>query len=249
MTETDPPAKRPANSAGYTPMVTEEHAQRIRQWHENAYNTGKAEAGPGQTVTYLGRTLVIPPEVMPITSVSHLLGEAVLAEVHESDRVLDMGTGSGVNALLAASRAVDVLAVDINPHAVEAARRNAERNGVADRIEVRHSDVFSDVEGEFDLIVFDPPFRWFAPRDQFEVAMTDTNYRAMTEFFRTAQQHLTPTGRMLIFFGTSGDLAYLKHLADEQGFRTEIIAQEHLDKDGWTVDYFTFRLTQDIQPT
>jgi release factor glutamine methyltransferase len=249
MAETDPPAKRPAGAAGYTPMVTEEHAKRIRQWHENAYNRGKAEAGPGQTVTYLSRTWVIPPEVMPITGVSHLLGEAVLAEVRESDRVLDMGTGSGVNAILAASRATDVLAVDINPDAVEAARRNAERNGVADRVEVRHSDVFSDVDGEFDLIVFDPPFRWFASRDQLEAAMTDENYRAMTEFFSAAKRHLTPTGRMLIFFGTSGDLPYLQHLADQEGSRTEVIAQEGLEKDGWRVDYFTFRLTQDFQPT
>lgn len=37
------------------------------------------------------------------------------------------------------------------------------RNGVADRIEVRHSDVFSNVDDAFDLIIFDPPFRGFAP--------------------------------------------------------------------------------------
>ncbi|MGI8723374.1 MAG: methyltransferase [Geodermatophilaceae bacterium] len=112
---------------------------------------------------------------MPITAVSHLLGEAVLAEVRDSDRVLDMGTGSGVNAILAASTARDIVAVDINPLAVEAARGNAERNGCPDRIDFRESDVFSNVDGTFDLIVFDPPFRWFAPRDMFEVAMTDEN--------------------------------------------------------------------------
>ncbi|MGH3607044.1 MAG: methyltransferase, partial [Pseudonocardiaceae bacterium] len=47
-------------------------------------------------------------------------------------------------------------------HALAVARDNALRNGVADRIEVRRSDVFSNVDGRFDLIVFDPPFRWFA---------------------------------------------------------------------------------------
>jgi release factor glutamine methyltransferase len=51
---------------------------------------------------------------MPITGASHLLGQAVLADVRESDRVLDMGTGSGDNAILAASKANDVVAVDIN---------------------------------------------------------------------------------------------------------------------------------------
>ncbi|MDQ3504565.1 MAG: methyltransferase [Actinomycetota bacterium] len=108
------------------------------------------------------------------------LGEAVLAETRATDRALDMGTGSGVNAILAARSARSVVAVDLNPLAVSAARLNAERNGVSDRVEVRESDVFNNVDGPFDLIVFDPPFRWFAPRDMFEVASTDQNYKAMT---------------------------------------------------------------------
>lgn len=238
-----PRSQRFVDPAGYTPSVSAEYAERIREWHESAYAAAKAEAGSGQTFTYLGRTIVVPPEVHPITGVSHLLGEAVLAEVRDGDRVLDMGTGSGVNAILAASKAADVVAVDINPHAVDAARLNSERNGVADRIDVRHSDVFSDVDGEFDLIVFDPPFRWFAPRDLLEQASADENYRAMTGFFRDARRHLTGAGRMLIFFGTSGDLAYLQRLVDEEGFQSVVVAQQDLVKDGWRVDYFTFRVT------
>lgn len=142
-------------------------------------------------------SIVVPPEVMPVTPVSHLLllGEAVLAEAQSGDRILDTGTGSGINAILAASKGTDVLAVDINPRAVEAARANAERNGVADRMEVRNSDVFSDVAGTFDLIVFDPPFRWLRPRDLLEAAMTDEGYQAMTRFFRQARWYLTSRGR------------------------------------------------------
>jgi release factor glutamine methyltransferase len=235
MAETD-------NPASYPRQLSPERAERIRLWHDRSYQAAKADARTDQEFDYLGRTLVVPPDVMPITAMSHLLGEAVLAEVSDNDRVLDMGTGSGVNAVLAASRASHVLAVDINPHAIETARRNAELNGVADRIEVRHSDVFGAVDGAFDLIVFDPPFRWFAPRDQLEVATTDENYRAMTEFFRNAREHLTPTGRMLIFFGTSGDLDYLTRLAEEAGFAKEVVAHDSLERDGWTVDYFTFRM-------
>jgi release factor glutamine methyltransferase len=223
------------------PTLSAEYAELVRQWHERSYAAAQRETT--ETVDYLGRTLVVPPDVMPITPMSHLLGEAVLAETADGDRVLDMGTGSGVNAVLAAARASYVLAVDINPHAVEAARHNAERNGVADRIDVRHSDVFSDVDGAFDLIVFDPPFRWFTPRSQFEAATTDENYRAMTEFFRNARSHLAPTGKMLIFFGTSGDLGYLTQLAEEAGFAKEVVATDSLQRDGWTVEYFTFRMT------
>jgi release factor glutamine methyltransferase len=229
--------------ARYVPKVSPEEAERIRQWHESAYLAARAAGESTRTFSYLGKTIVVPPDVQPITDTSPLLGEAVLAEVRPTDRVLDMGTGSGVNAILAATEATDVLAVDVNPSAVEAARRNAERNGLADRIEVRHSDVFSAVDGEFDLIVFDPPFRWFAPRDLLEVATADTGYQAMTRFFTEARRHLTPGGRMLIFFGSSGDLAYLRHLMDAEGFTAEVIASRDLVKDGWKVDYFTFRLT------
>ena len=231
----------------YVPTVSTEQAEVIRRWHERGYQAAKAEAGSdGQTFSYLGLTLYVPPEVMPVAGVSHLLGEAVLAEVRPDDRVLDMGTGCGVNAILAATAASRVLAVDINPRAVEAAVINSERNGVARRVEVRRSDVFRAVghDDRFDLIIFDPPFRWFTPRDWLEMATSDANYQALTTFFAEAGDHLTPGGRMLIAFGTSGDIGYLHKLIAEHGYATEVVASHTLDRDGQRVDYFVYRLTR-----
>jgi len=229
--------------AGYSPTVSTEAVAQIRRWHERAYAEELVEGAAARTFDYLGAVIVVPPEVMPITRMSHLLGEAVVAEARTGQRVLDMGTGSGVNAVLAARQGAQVVAVDINPRAVEATAANVERNGVAALVEVRHSDVFSHVEGAFDLIVFDPPFRWFRPRDLVETAMTDERYQALTRFFRQARRHLSPDGRMLIFFGTSGDLGYLQRLANDEGFSTEVLAHDDLTRDGWKIDYFTFRLT------
>jgi release factor glutamine methyltransferase len=65
----------------------------------------------------------------------------------------------------------------------------------------------------------------------------------MTEFFRSVRRHLAPGGRMLISFGTSGDLGYLRGLMDEQGFRSEVVAQQALTRDEMRVEYFVFRLT------
>jgi len=180
---------------------------------------------------------------MPVTRFSHLLGEAVLAASGPGRRVLDMGTGSGVNAVLAASRGAEVVALDINPRAVAAASANLERHGLAGRASVRQGDVFEGIEGEFDLVVFDPPFRWFAPRDDLEAAMTDEGYGAMTRFFRQARAHLAPGGSMLIFFGTSGDLGYLRRLWEEEGFAAEVLAHQEYVREGETVGYFTFRVT------
>ena len=222
-------------------MMSAERARRIRAWQDDVFDKERARTEE-TTVEYLGLTLRIAPDVQPITSMSDLLGRAVLAEVRETDRVLDMGTGSGVNAILS-SKAADVVAVDINPHAVAAARANAALNGAADRIVVVEGDLFDAVEGRFDLVIFDPPFRWFAPRDLRERNTTDEDYRTLTAFFRQVPERLTADGRILLFFGTSGDADFLDELIRESGLTVEKVASRDLEKDGLEVEYFTYRLT------
>jgi len=223
-------------------MMSAERARRIRAWQDDVFDKERARTEE-TTVEYLGLTLRIAPDVQPITGMSDVLGRAVLAEVRETDRVLDMGTGSGVNAILASSKAADVVAVDINPHAVAAARANAALNGAADRIVVVEGDLFDAVEGRFDLVIFDPPFRWFAPRDLRERNTTDEDYRTLTAFFRQVPERLTADGRILLFFGTSGDADFLDELIRESGLTVEKVASRDLEKDGLEVEYFTYRLT------
>ena len=139
----------------YRPMMTPERAQRLREWHDQALEGGRRDAP--LMITELDRTFVVPPDVYAPNPLG--LAAIVLDEVRDDDRVLDMGTGSGVNGIVAASRSRDVLAVDVNPAAVTCARDNAERNGVADRVEGRESDLFQNASGRFDLIIFDPPYR------------------------------------------------------------------------------------------
>jgi release factor glutamine methyltransferase len=76
-------------------------------------------------------------------------------------RVLDLCTGSGVLAVSLAKElpAARVVATEISDAAVVLARRNAERNGVADRVDVRIGDLWRPVADErFDLIVANPPY-------------------------------------------------------------------------------------------
>lgn len=236
MTDPDPPP------APHVPRMSEADAERIRAWHDRAYETAAAEIGSGLVMDVLDRTFVVPPLVFAPSGT--LLAEAVLDEVRRDDRVLDMGTGCGVIAILAASASNHVTAVDINPNAVEATRYNAILNDVQDRIEIHQSDVFDRVDGRFDLIAFDPPFRWFAPRDALEVAMTDEGYGALTRFFGAAADHLTDGGRILLHFGTSADVAYLDELIDRQGFERERIANRKVISRSWEIDYFVLRLTR-----
>ncbi len=229
------------SGAAYEPRMPPEHAARIREWHEQAYAAMIRREATQHT--YLGRTFRVPPQVFPPAPMSELLGRAVLAEVRASDRVLDVGTGCGVNAILAASRAMDVVGVDINPFAIESARTNAAVNGVASRIEFLESDVFDHVKGDFDLIVFDPPFRWFSPRDHLEASIADENYGALTRFMEQGSSRLRDGGRLLLFFGTSGDIDYLQTLIARTELVTEVVAEHALVKDSWSVYYYVFRLT------
>ncbi len=75
----------------------------------------------------------------------------------KNNAALEVGTGSGIIALILARRAKTVLAADINPEAVECAKENAKRNKITN-IEFRESDLFENIRGRFDLIVFNPPY-------------------------------------------------------------------------------------------
>lgn len=74
------------------------------------------------------------------------------------------------------------------------------------------SDVFTNVDGDFDVIVIDPPFRWFAPQDLLERAVTDQNCEMLGRFFEGVSELLRVGGQVSLFFGTSGDVAYLDEL-------------------------------------
>lgn len=84
---------------------------------------------------------------------------ASLTVRNPADAVLDVGTGCGVHALLAARHARQVVATDINPRALAMAAFNASLNGI-DNVEVRQGSFLEPVQAHerFDLVAVNPPF-------------------------------------------------------------------------------------------
>ncbi|MFJ8143141.1 HemK2/MTQ2 family protein methyltransferase [Streptomyces sp. NPDC096013] len=105
----------------------------------------------------LGRLWTLPGVYAPQAD-THLLAQALDAEgVVPGVDVLDVCTGSGALALLAARKGARVTATDISLRAVMTARLNAARAG--QRVRVLHGDLTGPVSGQrFDLLVSNPPY-------------------------------------------------------------------------------------------
>lgn len=120
----------------------------------------------GEPVAYLtgvrefrGLDFKVTPAVLIPRPETELLVDEALKLAQEGFAVADVGTGSGCVAVaLAVERpTLRLIATDISERALDVARRNAARHGVADRIDFRLTPVLDDV-GAVDLVVSNPPY-------------------------------------------------------------------------------------------
>jgi ribosomal protein L3 glutamine methyltransferase len=134
-------------------------SQRIESRRPAAYLTNEAWL---QNVAFFVDERVIVPRSYIAELLADAEGEAILdAWLSERTRkVLDLCTGSGCLAVIAAMAYpdVEVDAADISAPALEVARINVDRHGLAQRIHLLQSDLFSNLRGAYDLIVCNPPY-------------------------------------------------------------------------------------------
>ncbi len=109
-------------------------------------------------------------------------------------RALDLGTGCGVQALVAARHAEHVVGTDINARALRFAEFNATLNGLGN-VECREGSLYEPVAGErFDLIAANPPFI-ISPERRFEYRDGGMpGDQISREVVRRAGEHLAPGG-------------------------------------------------------
>ncbi len=161
---------------------------------------------------------------------SYLLREFVLK--FAKGKVLDIGTGSGIQAEAALEKTRDVLAVDIDKDCVEYCKNK--------RINTIQSDLFLNVKGKFDLIIFNPPYLP-EEREYFGIKFSekDFNYvndialvggkngwETIDKFLKEAKDYLNEDGKILLSFSSlSGNI--LK-LIKEYGYKFEKLAEKRI---------------------
>ena len=121
----------------------------------------------------------------------------------EDRRLLDLGTGTGVIALMLAQRQVDarITALDIDPSCVREARENADRSLWGDRVEVVEAAAQDFLSSEpFDLIVSNPPFfeNSLTSPDQGRTLARHTTSLSFEELLGAVDRLLAPEGRFAV---------------------------------------------------
>ena len=166
--------------------------------------------------------VVLPGVFHPGLFVSTKLLLDVLEKIPLSDdsSVLDLGTGTGVCAILAAKRGARVKAVDINPLAVRCANMNVLLNSLEDRVRVLEGNLFAPVGDErFDLVIFNPPYYEGPPRDWAEHAWRGE--KVLKKFAEGLGSHLAQSGRALISLSTEMNLAEINAGLIGHGFEIQ----------------------------
>ena len=161
---------------------------------------------------FWGRSFRVTPDVLDPRPETEVLVAAALE--HPFLNMLDLGTGSGCILLscLADRPAACGIGVDLSQAALEVARANAERLGLADRSRFQQSDWCHSVQGRFDLILSNPPYiaademPFLAPEVRLwepHLALTpgDDGLDAYRIIARQAPAHLVAGGRLIVEIG------------------------------------------------
>jgi release factor glutamine methyltransferase len=152
--------------------------------------------------------------------------------VEEDDAVLDVGTGCGILAVLAAKKAKSVVAVDINPHAIECAVRNAETYGVKERIEFRRGELFQPIKKNerFSLILSNSPYLPSEPDEEKSWigkawAGGPNGRRVIDRFIADAPLWLADRGRILLVQSSLSNVNRTLEMFNERNLRAMVVAQ------------------------
>ena len=187
---------------------------RVEQRIPAAYLTHQAWLGEHEF--YVDERVIVPRSF-----IAELLREQLfpwLENPEQANTVLDLCTGSGCLAILAAHAfpRARVDAADLSPDALDVARRNVSDYGLEERIDLIESDLFAGLEGKhYDLIISNPPYvdapsvAALPPEYQHEPALAlgsgSDGLDATRIILAHAAEHLNPDGLLVVEIGHNRD--------------------------------------------
>lgn len=140
-------------------------------------------------------------------------------------KVLDVGTGIGVQAIVAALQGGHVVATDIFENAVMCTAHNVKLNKVENLVDVRRGDLFEPVQNEkFDLILWLAPSFFKEPKFPYQQGwMCGKNGKVLEDFCNNVDKYLNSNGKIL-FSCVDRNRKFILSQLKRQGFYYKLVA-------------------------
>jgi release factor glutamine methyltransferase len=148
--------------------------------------------------------------------------------------VLDMGSGSGIQAQAAMEAGVHkkhVFCADIDKEVIEHLKKQ--------KFNAVHSNLFEQIDNSFDLIIFNAPY---LPEDKYDKKPDTTagkrGNETILEFLKQAKSHLNKEGIILLLFSNLSKPAEILKLAEKLGYKSEKLVEKSV---GMMEDLFVYK--------
>jgi ribosomal protein L3 glutamine methyltransferase len=189
--------------------------KRVAQRLPAAYLT--QQAWLGEHSFYVDERVIVPRSF-----IAELLRERLYPWIEDAEQVnnvLDLCTGSGCLAILAAEAFPHAIidAVDISPDALDVAKHNVTDYGLEDRIELIESDLFTGLAGrKYDIIISNPPYvdapsvdalpQEYLHEPELALGSGADGLDATRIILQQAANHLTEDGILVVEIGHNRDV-------------------------------------------
>jgi len=171
---------------------------------------------------------------------SYLLVEQV--KKYAKGKVLDMGTGSGIQAFEAGTlkKVKSVLGVDVDPEVIKYCNKKRKELS-AKKVKFQKSNLFSAVKGTFDMIIFNPPY---LPQDTGiqDIALYGgkKGYELTGKFLDQVNNHLESKGVLLLLFSSQTNKKKIEEFIEKNLLQFEQIAKHHQ----FFEDLYVYKITK-----
>lgn len=178
-------------------------------------------------ISYKNTAINLDPDVYEPAEDSFLLADAALAVIKDSEKILEVGCGSGIiSAVIRKNTNAWIAGIDINPYAAACTRESG--------VEAIIGDLLSCIKGKFDVIIFNPPYlptdESERTRDWINLAL-DGGYdgrKIINRFLHYAFDHLVDNGCILMLVSSFTGIEEVKSTMKSIGYEIKEINKERI---------------------